>query len=67
MVEIKQLAVIVKKKKKSSSLLKQRSAYLLSNYSANQGNHTSFKMIDHLIPLTIQKVEAIAGWNPLGI
>lgn len=45
MVEIKQLAVIVKKKKKSSSLLKQRSAYLLSNYSANQGNHTSFKMI----------------------
>lgn len=34
-----------KKKKNSSSLLKQRSAYLLRNYSANQGNHTSFKFI----------------------
>ena len=46
MVEIEQLAVIVKKeKKKSSSLLKQRSAYMLSNYGTNQGNHTSFKII----------------------
>lgn len=34
-VEIKQLAVVVKKN--SSSLLKQISTYLLSNYSANQG------------------------------
>lgn len=47
MAEIEELAVTVEKN--SSSLLKQRRAYLLSNYSANQGNHTSFKIITNRI------------------